>query len=132
MSVDYGGELKDESSKNFGLIFDPVIMQTAINIPINNVKIENNSYLNDIIDYDKPVSAAVFPFSQHFIIKQDIQPKELMNETDLDHQIRTFLNKTGFKTMSGNDIKKPLVAGIFVTFLVNLGLILFLIMKLLG
>ena len=132
LSVDYGGELKDESSKNFSLIFDPVIMQTAINIPIKNVKIEENTYLNDIIDYDKPVSAAVFPFSQHFVIKQDIKSKELMNETDLYHQIRTFLNETGFKTMSGSDIKKPLIAGFFFTFLVNLGLILFLIIKLLS
>lgn len=130
--MDYGGELKDESSKSFSLIFDPVIMQTAINIPIKNVRIEKNTYLNDIIDSDKPLSAAVFPFSQHFIIKQDIQPKELKNETDLYHQIRTFLNKTGFKTMSGNDIKKPLIAGFFFTSLFNLGLILFLIIKLLS
>ena len=131
LSVDYGGELKDESSKSFSLIFDPVVMEKAINIPIQNVRIEENSYLNDIVDYDKPVSAAIFPYSQHFIIKQDIQPNELMNETDLYQQIKTFINRTGFKTMSGNDLKKPLFAGVIFTFLVNLGLILFLLMKLL-
>ncbi|MBI9107606.1 MAG: hypothetical protein JEZ04_12740 [Spirochaetales bacterium] len=131
LSIDYGGELKDESSNTFSLIFDPALMKEAVNISIENIDIKENSYLSSIIDYDKPERAAVFPYSQHFIIKQDLKKNELTNETDLNNQIKIFLSRTGFKTMSGDDIKKPLIAGMLISSLLNLGLILFLLIKLL-
>jgi hypothetical protein len=132
LSVDYGGELKDESSKPFSLIFDPVLMKEAIKIPIENVDIKENSYLTSIIDHDKPLNAVIFPYSQHFVIKQDLKKNDLSNETELNHQIRSFLSRTGFKTMSGDDIKKPLFKGMLISSLLNIGLILFLLIKLLS
>ena len=130
LSVDYGGDLKQESSKPFSLIFDPVLMKEAVNIPLESVKIKENSYLSSIIDYEKPVCAAVFPYSQHFIIKQDLKINELTNENDLNQQIKNFLSRTGFKTMSGNDIKKPLYIGMLISTLINYSLIAFLLIKL--
>ena len=132
LSVDYGGELTDETSKPFSLIFDPLLMKEAINIPVENIEVKENSYFSSIIDHDKPVSAAVFPYSQHFIIKQDLKPEEITNESELNHQIKTFLDRKDFKTMSGDDIKKPLYAGILISGIFNLGLILFLLIKLLS
>ncbi len=131
MSVDYGGELRDESSKNFSLIFDPVLMKEALNIPVDKIEITTNSYLDSIIETEKPESAAIFPYSQHFIIKQDLKRNELNDKTGLENQVRNFLDRTGFKTMSGNDIKKPLLVGFIVSSLVNLGIILFLLLMLL-
>jgi hypothetical protein len=131
LSVDYGGELLNNLSKPFSLIFDPVLMKEAVKIPVENVEISKNSYLGNIIDYDKPVNAAVFPYSQHFIIKQDLKENEIADENDLNKQIKTFLGSTGFKTMSGNDIKKPMYAGILASAVFNLALIIFLLAKLL-
>ena len=131
LSVDYGGELKAEFSEPFSLIFDPFLMKEAINIPLQDIEIRKNTYLGSIIDGDNPVSAAVFPYSQHFIIKQDLKINELSDETDLNRQLDSFLDKTGFKTMSGDDLKKPLYAGFLISALVNLGIILFLLLKLL-
>ena len=131
MSVDYGGVLKDETSKPFSLIFEPAMMEKAVRIPIRDIEIEEMTYLNDIVDGDDPVAAAVFPFSQHFIIKQHITREELTKESDLDPLIREFLDKKDFKTMAGNDLKKPLIAGIAISWLVNLSIILFLLLKLL-
>jgi len=129
-SVNYGGELRNPSSKPFGLIFDPVIMKKALQVPIDSMEIRKNTYQESIIDCDRPVSAAVFPYSQHFIIRQDLKSDELLNESDLNREISTFLERNDFKTMSGNDIKKPLYAGIFFFSLVNWGIILFLLIKL--
>lgn len=131
MSVDYGGALRDPSSKPFSLIFDPAMMKEAVQIPMKDMEIREISYLDDIIDTDQPISAAVFPYSQHFIIKQHITRDELTEESDLHPLIREFLGKTEFKTMAGNDLKKPLIAGIAISWLVNLGIILFLVLKLL-
>ena len=131
MSVDYGGRLKDDSSKNFSLIFDPFLMKEAQNIPISDIMISENSYLGSIIDGSAPADAAVFPYSQHFIIKQDLKREELNNEADLVNLAEAFLEQSGYKTMSGDDIKKPLYAGIMISGIVNLGIIIFLLLKLL-
>lgn len=129
-SVDYGGVLKDESSENFSLIFDPILMKEAINIPIENIDIMKNSYLENIIDTDNPVSAAVFPYSQHFIIKQDLPKFKLRTEADIMVQIQKFLEIKEFKTMSGDALKKPLFRGMLISSGVNFCLILFLLIKL--
>ncbi|MBI9103000.1 MAG: hypothetical protein JEY99_11330 [Spirochaetales bacterium] len=131
LSVEYGGKLKSETSTPFSLIFDPVLMKEAVNIPLENIEIKANSYLSTIIDYESPISAALFPYSQHFIIKQDLELNELSNESDLNFQLKNFLDRKAFKTMAGDDIKKPLYAGILFSSLFNLGLILFLLIKLL-
>jgi hypothetical protein len=131
LSVDYGGKLKDPSSKSFGLIFDPVIMKKALRLTNGGIDIKDNSYLSEIIDGEKPASAAVFPYSQHFIIRQDLKKGELTNEADLSREADAFMNRGDFKTMSGDDIKKPLFRGIMFSSLVNLGIILFLLLKLL-
>lgn len=130
LSVDYGGEFADESSKPFSLIFDPVLMKEALEIPIESIEILQNSYLSDIIDFDNPVSAVVFPYSQHFIIKQDLKSSEVMNETDLEDQIKTFLSRSGYKTMKGDDIKKPLYRSIVISSILTFGFIVFLLIKL--
>ena len=129
LSVDYGGVLKDESSKPFCLIFDPFLMKEAIRIPLEKVKITVNNYLTDIIDGEKPVSAALFPYSQHFIIKQDLKKNEVKGEADLYGQIGTFLERNEFKRMKGEHIKKPLFAEILISSLINMGIIIFLLIK---
>ena len=129
LSVDYGGDLEDDSSKNFSLIFDPALMDEALRIPLEHINIKENSYFSNLIDYEKPVSAAVFPYSQHFIIKQDLKRQELMDGSGLSGQIAGFLSETGFKTMSGDAIKKPLYRGFLISGLVNLGIIIFLLIR---
>jgi len=131
MSVDYGGEMRDESTTPFSLIFDPILMKEAKHIPLNSVEIESNSFLENLIDGGQPECAAVFPYSQHFIIRQDLQPQEITRKEDLFSQIRIFLELKGFKIMSGDDIKKPLFRGMILSSIVNFALILFLLIKLL-
>ncbi|GAB6089127.1 hypothetical protein [Spirochaeta dissipatitropha] len=130
LSVDYGGKLKEPGTKPFGLIFDPVLMKEALRVPLDRMQIQQNSYMSDLIGNDSPVSAAIFPFSQHFIIKQNMKRTELMKEPDLHPLIQDFLDRSGFKTMKGEDLKKPILRGMIVSTLFNYGLILFLLFKL--
>ena len=130
LSVDYGGMLKDESSKNFSLIFDPYLMKEALCIPVSHVDVIKNTFFNEIIDFREPLKAVVFPYSQHFIIKQDLKEYELKNEKDLTDQIELFLDRTGYKTMSGKDIKKPIFRSMAISSIVNFGIILFLLILL--
>ena len=125
--VDYGGELKSNLSEPFSLLFDPNMVKKAVNIPIEQVSIKANSYLGNIIDSFKPVNALIFPYSQHFIIKQDLKKYEVKNQKELDLQTKDFLNRTGFKIMSGNDIKKPIYAMVLISYLVLISIIIFLL-----
>jgi len=125
--VDYGGELKSNLSEPFSLLFDPNMVKEAVNIPVEQVSIKANSYLGNIIDSFKPVNALIFPYSQHFIIKQDLKKYEVKNQKELDLQTKDFLNRTGFKIMSGNDIKKPIYAMVLISYLVLISIIIFLL-----
>lgn len=130
LSVDYGGEIKSETSRPFSLIFDPVLMKEAKRISLDRVNIAANTYLDRIIDGKHPVTAALFPYGQHFFIKQDLKGQGLKDEGDLERHIGEFMGRTGYKTMAGDDIKKPLFKGILISSLANGALILFLLLKL--
>jgi hypothetical protein len=132
MCVDYGGALKDESSAPFGLIFDPVLMAKAMRIPPGKFEIETNTFLNALIDQRRPESVAVFPYSQHFVIRQGFQAQRVAGKEGLFREIQTFLDRDGLKPMSGDDLKRPLFRGMLISFLVNLGIIVFLLVKLLS
>jgi hypothetical protein len=128
--VDYGGELKSEFSDPFSLLFDPNMIKEAVNIPLDHVSIKSNSYLGNIIDPVKPLYAAIFPYSQHFIIKQDLPKYAVKNLNDLELQTKTFLSRTGDKAMSGDDIKKPIYGMIKISYLILIGIIVFLLILL--
>jgi len=128
--VDYGGEIKSDFSEPFSLIFDSDMVKEAVSIPLEHVSIKANSYLGNIIDPVKPVNAIIFPYSQHFIIKQDLQKYAVKNQKDLDLQIKSFLSRTGFKTMSGDDLKKPIYGMVLISYLVLISIIVFLLILL--
>jgi hypothetical protein len=126
LSVDYGGDLKSDS-KPFPLIFDPEMLREGIQIPIQDVKVSANTYLNGIIDPHNPVEALVFPFTQHFIVKQDAKMGEIKSESDLESYMKTFIERTGFKTMKGDDIKKPVLRSMFISNVITVSIIIFLL-----
>lgn len=128
--VDYGGEIKSDFSEPFSLIFDIEMVKEAVNIPVEHVLIKANSYLDNIIDPVKPVNAVIFPYSQHFVIKQDLEKYAVKNQKDLDLQIKSFLSTTGFKAMSGDDIKKPIYGMFLISYLGLIGIIIFLLILL--
>ena len=128
LSVDYGGDLKSES-KPFPLVFDPEMLRKGIQLPIQDVKVTSNTYLSGIIDPLNPVDVLVFPFTQHFVVKQDANIHEIKTESDLISHMKTFIERTDFKTMSGDDIKKPILRSMFISMLISTGLIIFLLIK---
>jgi hypothetical protein len=130
LCVDYGGELKSDFSEPFSLIFDPDMVKEAVDIPVEQVSIKANSYLGNIIDSLKPVNAMIFPYSQHFIINQNLQKYAVKNQNDLDLQIKSFLSRTGFKIMSGNDIKKPIYGMVLISYLGLVSIIVLLLILL--
>lgn len=131
LSIDYGAALSAGASEPFSLIFDPYLMQKAQQIPLENVRIQANTYLGGMFDPAHPVTAAVFPYSQHFVIKQDLGAKTLRDQAEVVQQAHAFLLRKDFKTMAGDDIKKPLFRGMLISTVVTYTLIVALVIKVL-
>jgi hypothetical protein len=89
LSVDYGGELEDEDSKPFGLIFDPKEMEHALNIPLDEVRIEQNSFGQGMLA-QQPFEALCFPFAQHFLTTSFPTENPIKNEADLEKAFKQF------------------------------------------
>jgi hypothetical protein len=130
LTVDYGGELTSEFSDPFSLLFDPNMIEKAVNIPLEHISIKANSYLSNIVDPSKPEYAAFFPYSQHFIIKQDLPKNAVKNQEDLELQTKTFLSRTGDKAMAGSDIKKPIYGMMILSYLLLGSVIVYLLLRL--
>ena len=66
LSVDYGGRLRDPESVPFGLVFDPGEVETALDIPLESVDLQGNTFGAGLLA-EQPFEACVFPYAQHFL-----------------------------------------------------------------
>lgn len=66
LSVDYGGGLDDGEGQPFGLIFDPAEMESALRLPLGDLRIARNDFGSEYLAKE-PFEAACFPFAQHFV-----------------------------------------------------------------
>jgi hypothetical protein len=92
LSVDYGGDLEDNESKPFGLIFDPREMVHALNIPLEDVQIAHNSF-GDYMLEQTPFEVCCFPFAQHFLTTSFPIVSSIKNEADLEAAVKAFNEK---------------------------------------
>jgi hypothetical protein len=65
LSVDYGGRLLDPDAVPFGLVFDPGEVQQALEIPLEAVVVERNTYVEGLLA-SEPFEACTFPYAQHY------------------------------------------------------------------
>ncbi len=89
LSVDYGGELEEEDSTPFGLIFDPREMAHGVDIPLDKVTIHHNTFGKGMIA-EKPFETLCFQFAQHFLTTSYPIVSTIKNEADLELAIRNF------------------------------------------
>ena len=89
LSVDYGGRLMDADSVPFGLIFDPGEMEQALDIPLDAVIVEHNSFGAGILA-PQPFEVAVFPYAQHFLTTSYPQPSQIHDHAGLEEAVRAF------------------------------------------
>lgn len=89
LSVDYGGRLLDEESVPFGLIFDPGEMKQAMQIPLEAVNVEANTFGQGILA-DEPFEACCFPYAQHFLTTSYPLPTPIKNAEDLEQAVGDY------------------------------------------
>jgi hypothetical protein len=87
LSVDYGGRLMHAGSDPFGLIFDPGEMEHALNIPLDSVTVERNTF-GESFRAAEPCEVACFPYAQHFLTSSYPQPSQIRDRQGLVDAVR--------------------------------------------
>ncbi len=93
LSVDYGGRVMDEGSEPFGLIFEPGEMARALEIPLDAVTVERNSFGAGYLA-DEPFEAAVFPYAQHFLTTSFPRATPITDAAGLERAVRELIPAT--------------------------------------
>lgn len=128
--TDYGVKLRGDNDPVFSIVFDPVTMHEALDIPLDGVEVSCLKFFGDVIDCSIPVNVAAFPYTQHFFIENK-DPVRHNSPEELESTIERFVGIKNMKTMSGNALKKPLKIGLITSMVINLAVITILILKLL-
>lgn len=92
LSVDYGGDLQNDSESSFGLIFDPNEVKHGQRIPLKHLEISLNTYGKDFID-PMPFEVACYPFAQHYLTTNFPVASTIKNAADLEREA-TKLSKS--------------------------------------
>jgi len=90
LSVDYGGRLMDPGSVPFGLVFDPDEMRQALQLPLDDVTVDENTFGASFLA-PEPFEAACFPYAQHFLTSSFPTESTIRDRTDLDDAVRQVL-----------------------------------------
>ena len=89
LSVDYGGRLLDEEQAPFSLIFDPGETKQAMQIPLEAVDVEANTFGQGVLA-DEPFEACCFPYAQHFLTTSYPLPTPIKNAEDLEQAVGDY------------------------------------------
>lgn len=92
LSVDYGGRLLEPDSVPFGLIFDPGEMERALQIPLEAVTIEANTFGAGFLS-PEPLEAACFPYAQHFLTTSFPEESPIRDREGLEAALEASLRR---------------------------------------
>ncbi len=87
LSVAYGGRLMNDESVPFGLIFDPGEMAQAMQVPLDAVQLELNTFGAGWLA-PEPFEVACFPYAQHFLTTAYPQASPIRDERGLADAVR--------------------------------------------
>ncbi|MCU0284712.1 MAG: hypothetical protein MUD13_12605 [Candidatus Nanopelagicales bacterium] len=91
LSVDYGGRLMHAGSDPFGLIFDPGEMSQALQLPLEAVDVEANTFGAGWLARE-PFEVACFPYAQHFLTTSYPQPSAIRDQAGLEEAVRAVVS----------------------------------------
>lgn len=115
LSITYGGPLGDARYQPFSLIFDPLEVETGLNIPLNDLTIHANTLAQGLFS-PTPTHALTFPYSQHFVSSSPLSPRTLRTKAELLDAYEAFIKADDYRAFS----VKPLERGLALT-LIGLG-----------
>ena len=127
LSVGYGKSLSKDNSDVFSLTFFPEEMGQALDVPLENLRLECATWFADMLA-PLPAKLACFPFAQHFLSDSPGFASGHATEEELGRAARS-VDFGALKTFSIGSVRKSMVASMVVTTSVIAILIVALILK---
>lgn len=128
-SVAYVKKLAGNDEKPFAVIFDPAEVDTALEIPVEDIRISENSIQPDFAD-SKLCKVLCFPFAQHYIADSPGCRTYVKDEADLVAHYNRLADQE-IKTFSTKGIKKLMLVGVALSIVGTLALAAALVVALL-
>lgn len=125
LSIGYGKNVSLNDPYIFGLKFDPLEFKQALEMPIDSLNMEINTWFPGLIK-DKPSQLACFPYAQHFISDSPGFSSQLKTKEELVKAV----NKVDFsniKVFSTKSFKTMFIVGSIISTMITLILLILLI-----
>lgn len=125
LSVGYGRELSQNSDAVFSLKFDPREVEKGRRIPIENLRMNQNTWLKGLI-HTTPNEVVYFPYAQHYLSDSPGHYSQIESSEDMINQYNR-LDLDTIPNYSSASLRKLLKMGMVANFFVITFLILMLL-----
>ncbi len=127
-SITYSRHIAGNREDPFAVIFDPAEVHSAIDIPVTDVVISENTLFPGLAE-DGVSIAACFPFAQHYIADSPGCRTPIGNPDDLLDAYERIAGMSGIRTYSTRTIRKLFFLGTAVFPVLSLILLLLLLSR---
>ena len=127
-SIAHSRELAGGKEDPFAVIFDPAEYDTALDIPLADVSLRENSLFPGLAETE-PCRVLCFPYAQHYIADSPGCRTSIKNERDLAENYNRLAALKEVKTFSTRGIKRMFLASVIVSILAVTALFVWLLLK---
>lgn len=127
LSVAYGRDIDGDHSIGFSTIFHPREVDTALDLPLDNIELESNTWFEGKIA-TKPTKVACFQYAQHYLSDSPGHYSNIHNGKELK-QLHDNFDFSKIPNYSSKSLKSTFKLGSFISFALVVLLSILLIIK---
>ena len=127
-SIGHSKAFSGNEDEPFAVIFDPAEVNTALDIPPDDLKLLSNTILPDFAD-PQLCKAACFPYSQHYIADSPGKRTFVKDPADMIEKYNAIASRSDLKTFSAKAVKIQFLLGSTLTGIASIILLIMLLLK---
>jgi hypothetical protein len=127
-SIAHSRELAGNNEDPFAVIFDPAEVETALDIPLDDMRLRENSLFPGLAE-PEPCKVLCFPFAQHYIADSPGCRTSIRDERDMVENYTRLAELKEVKTFSTRSIKRMFLSGIILSILTFAVLLVLLLLR---
>jgi hypothetical protein len=124
-SVAHSRELADGNDDPFAVIFDPAEVETALDIPLEDIYLQQNTLFPDLAEPEL-CKVLCFPYAQHYIADSPGCRTYIRNEADMIEQYNRIADMKDLRTFSTKNIRRLFFSGILLSNIIIIVLLILL------
>jgi hypothetical protein len=127
-SIAHSRELAGNTEDPFAVIFDPAEVETAVDIPLADIDLRENSLFPWLAE-PKPCKALCFPYAQHYVADSPGCRTSIRNERDMVNNYLRLAELKEVKTFSTRGIKTMFFSSIILSIMALAVLLVVLVVR---